>query len=585
MYGTQIDQIFETLVGGLGAWQVWIILLISLSFSNNMIISVFFNSVPRHRCRADAALEAWFQGFNFTYVARFLGPVDESNNHFRQCQRYAGRAPTNITTSALFEFYRSARDHVITANYTCFDGYVFEYSEVQYKGGIVQQWELVCDEAWQLPFNESAYMVGMMVGFIFGGWLSDRVGRRKAMVISGCGEILAGLATALSLSHWFYVIGRVVLATFVTARGSAYVVLTAEITTAKCRSTLSAIGMVLQIILQGCIIGILAIYVTNWRLFIILNNLPSILVILHIWLLPESPRWLAACGRAEEAAHILYSAYRFNSRFRRPQPEVLMTTEEFLQHVGLGPSGRQDVILRNIRLRAIYSSNESASEFAIWQLFKPHLIKITLLSTSILTCQITCIFGMVFFASNIKLHVSFVTIVNSLAQIPGCILAAALYRYCKSRRLPLLVVYVVVVIMGAVAAFHTMYFQPTTDAMLNMYSNVIILFLSAAQRMLFIYVPELYKPIYRNRGFGLAAGMARLGALWFPVINRLDKEVMHGLPLVVYTFIMVLQLVLILFLEDTTGLARRSIITVSPIDERVETEEPLQTQENPSHGL
>lgn len=582
MHGTQIDQIFETLIGGLGAWQVCIILLISLSFSNNMIISVFFNSIPRHRCRADLALEAWFHSWNFTYMARFLGPVDESGNHLRQCRRYAGRAPANITLSALIDFYKSARDSVSTANYTCFDGYVFEYSEVQYRGGIVQQWELVCDKAWQLPFNESAYMVGMMVGFIFGGWLSDRVGRRKAMVISGCGEILAVLATASSSSHWFYIIGRIILALFATARGSAYVVLAAEITTAKCRSTLSAIGMVLQIILQGCMLGILAIYVTNWRLFIIFNSLPNILVILQIWLLSESPRWLAACGRAEEAAQILYSAYRFNSRFRKPPPEVLMTTEEFLQHVGLGPNGRQDVILRNIRLRAIYSSSEGASEFAIWQLFKPHLVKVTLLSTSILTCQMTCIFGMVFFASNIKLHVSFVTIVNSVAQIPGCILAAALYRYCKSRKLPLLVVYVIVVIMGAVAAFHTIYFHPSTDTMLNVYSNVIILFLSAAQRMLFIYVPELYKPIYRNRGFGLSAGMARLGALWFPMINRLDKEVMHGLPLVVYTLITVLQLVLILFLEDTTGLARRSTITISSVIEGSEAEDPPQTLENDS---
>ncbi|KAL5964077.1 Solute carrier family 22 member 5 [Taenia solium] len=573
MYDTQIDQIFETLIGGLGAWQVCIILLTSLSFSNNMIISVFFNSVPRHRCRADFALEVWFQSWNFTHVARFLGPIDESNNHFRQCRRYAGRAPTNITIQALFEFYKGARDPLITANYTCFDGYVFDYSEVQYKGGIVQEWNLVCDKVWQLPFNESAYMIGMMVGFIFGGWLSDRVGRRKAMVLSGCGEIVADLATALSSSHWFYVI----LATFATARGSAYVVLAAEITTAKCRSTLSAIGMVLQIILQGCMLGILAIYVTNWRLFIIFNSLPNVLVILHIWLLPESPRWLAACGRAEEAAHVLYSAYHFNSLFRKPQSEVLMTTEEFLQHVGLGPNEQQYVILRSIRLRAIYSSNEGASEFAIWQLFKLHLVKITLLSTSILTCQITCIFGMVFFASNIRLHVSFVTVLNLLAQIPGCILAAALYRYCKSRKLPLLIVYVIVVFMGAVAAFHTIQFHPATDAMLNVYSNVIILFLSAAQRMLFIYVPELYKPIYRNRGFGLSAGMARLGALWFPMINRLDKEVMHGLPLVVYTLIMVLQLVLILFLENTSGLARRSTITGSSVNGILGTEDHPQT--------
>ena len=584
MYGTQIDQVFETHIGGLGAWQIFIVLLTSLSFPNNIIISVFFNAVPRYRCRADDLMEDYFRGWNFTQIAYFLGPVDETNHHFRQCKRFAGMAPSNSNLTSLREFYKTARDLGIS-NHTCYDGYAYEYSEVQYKGGIVQHWDLVCEKAWQLPFNESAYMIGMLVGFILGGWLSDRVGRRKAMVISGFGEMAAGVITALSLNHWFYIIGRIILATFVTARGSAYVVLTTEITTAKARSILSAIGMILQIIVQGSMLGLLAKYVTNWRVFSVLNNAPSLLVILQFWLLPESPRWLAACGRAEEAAAILYTAYQLNNRFRRPKPENLMTSEQFLEYVGLGPHGREDIILRNMRLRAIYSSNENTNEFAIWQLFRPHLIKITLLSTLILTCQITCIFGMVFYASNIKLHVSFVTIVNSLAQIPGCIIAAVLYRYIKSRKLPLILIDVLVIVIGAAAAFHTMYYRPPTDTMLNVYGNIIILFLSAAQRMLFIYVPELYKPIYRNRGFGLAAGMARLGALWFPLINRLDRGVMHGLPLVVYTLITSLQLALILLLEDTTGLARRSTIPETGRNGEFETPEPMEMLPNSPSNL
>ncbi|VDD76890.1 unnamed protein product [Mesocestoides corti] len=561
MYGTQIDDTFRTLVGGFGAWQVFVILLTSFSFSNNILLSVFFNSMPSHRCRGEVLFESWPK---FKELAAI----------------YAGKPPDNLTIHQLLDFYQTTSKSGDT-NFSCPHGYIYDYSEFQYKGGIVQQWDLVCDKAWQLPFNESAYMVGMLVGFILGGWLSDRVGRRKAIVVAGFCEAAASITTACSPGHWFYIVSRVALATFGTARGSAYVVLSAEITTAKYRSILAATGIILQLVVQGSMLGLFAHYVTNWRVFILLNSLPCTLVFLHLWFLPESPRWLAACGRAEEAAEILHSAYRFNTRFRncfsrKADTTAVMNIDDFFTHVGLGPNGRQDILLRNMRLRAKYSSTDNGKEFAIWQLFRPDLAKTTILSTFILTCQITCNFGMVFYASNIKLHVSFVTILNSLAQIPGCVLAAFLYRYCKSRKSPLLGVYIAILVMGTVATFHTLYFQPDNDTLLNFFSNIIILFLSAAQRMLFIYVPELYKPIYRNRGFGLAAGMARIGALWFPVINRLD-QISHGLPFVVYTLIILLQLVLLCFLENTTGHAKPSVIEVQPVD-REHTTTPQASQ-------
>ncbi|KAM7535670.1 hypothetical protein Aperf_G00000103457 [Anoplocephala perfoliata] len=562
MQGSQIDELLENQIGGLGAWQFFIIFLTSLSFSNNLLLSVFFNAVPKHRCRADPTVENHLKGWNFTEAALFIGPVDESNNKFRQCERYTVRIPTNITNSSLVIFHENA-ENLAAPKSTCFEGYVYEYTDDQYKGGIVQQWDLVCDKAWQLPFNENAYMVGMMIGFILGGWLSDRIGRRRAMLISGFSEFAAVVITALSSNHWFYICGRVILAAFVTARGSAYVILTAEITTAKSRSTLAAVGMILQNVIQGSILALLAIYTTSWRAFMILNTSPSILVIIHLCLLPESPRWLAARGRGEDAGRVLYSAYQANTRFCKFRHSHIMTEERFLHQGGIGPDREGEFHVRNLQLRTMLSSNESSNEFSLWRLFAPGLLKITFLSTTILTCQITCILGMTFFASNIKLHVAFVTIVNSIA--------ALCYRYSDSRKLPLLTVYALVVLIGTLAAIHTMHFKPSTDTMLNAYGNIIILLLSSAQRMLFIYVPELYKPLYRNRGFGLAAGLARLGALWFPQINRLDQSVTHGFPLVVYTLISTLQVILLLFLDDTTGHDRNPSMMIS-----LEEHEPSQ---------
>nr|CDS33740.1 solute carrier family 22 [Hymenolepis microstoma] len=573
MHGTQIDELFENHIGGLGLWQLLIIFMISISFSNSAILSVFFNAIPKHRCRVDEANENQLKDWNFTDVAHLIGPVDTSNNQFRQCSRYSSEFPSNSTIFGSY-LYKNARN-LNVLEYSCPNGYAYEYRSEQYKFGIVQQWDLVCDKAWQVPFNESAYMIGMMVGFILGGWMSDRIGRRKVMLICGCAEFAASLFTALSLNHWFYIFGRTIVATFTTARGSTYVVLITEITTAKLRTILFAIGMILQVLLQGSMLTLLAQNVNSWRLFMFLNSSPSILSLVQFWLLPESPRWLAACDRVEEARHVLYSAYRFNTKLRKSSNNSVMTKQELLSQVGI------NIDDENSHLQFHFISHESAGgEFSIWRLFKPGLLRVTLLATFILTCQITCTFGIIFFASNIKIHVSLVVIVNSLAQIPGNILAAVLYKCSPSRKIPLLTVYAVIILMLSVAAFQTMFFKPSTDTILNVFGNIIILFLIATQRMVFIYVPELYKPIYRNRGFGIASGLARLTAMWYPQINRLDEIVMHGFPLVIYALVLVLQLVFLVFLDDTTGKSRRSTTVIRM--EELEGSQPQTSNETES---
>ena len=43
----------------------------------------------------------------------------------------------------------------------------------------------------------------------------------------------------------------------------------------------------------------------NWRLPMALQGLPSILVMVFVWFIPESPRWFVAQGELEKAREIL----------------------------------------------------------------------------------------------------------------------------------------------------------------------------------------------------------------------------------------------------------------------------------------
>lgn len=50
----------------------------------------------------------------------------------------------------------------------------------------------------------------------------------------------------------------------------------------------------------------------DWRYFQVAISLPPIILISYFWFLPESPRWLLAIGRTEEAVKVLEKAAHHN---------------------------------------------------------------------------------------------------------------------------------------------------------------------------------------------------------------------------------------------------------------------------------
>ena len=54
---------------------------------------------------------------------------------------------------------------------------------------ITAELDLVCDSAWKIPFSISMQSVAVFIGSAFGA-LSDKLGRRPAMIIAALGQVL-----------------------------------------------------------------------------------------------------------------------------------------------------------------------------------------------------------------------------------------------------------------------------------------------------------------------------------------------------------------------------------------------------------
>merc|ERR1719249_378053 len=55
-----------------------------------------------------------------------------------------------------------------------------------------------------------------------------------------------------------------------------------------------------------------AYLIRDWRDLVFYTSLPSLISVVLIWLVPESPRWLVAGGRLEEAEEVVRQGAKVN---------------------------------------------------------------------------------------------------------------------------------------------------------------------------------------------------------------------------------------------------------------------------------
>ena len=153
--------------------------------------------------------------------------------------------------------------------------------------------------------------VGTIVGALVGGRSADYFGRRKLLFFIGILYVLGALGTALAPSHLVLIIFRFVGGVGVGLSSVCAPIYTAEIAPAKVRGRL--VGLVQFNIVLGILVAYLSNYIIAqiipdpqiaWRWMLGVMVVPSVLFLLFLLTVPETPRWLMAKGREEEAIAI-----------------------------------------------------------------------------------------------------------------------------------------------------------------------------------------------------------------------------------------------------------------------------------------
>ncbi len=161
----------------------------------------------------------------------------------------------------------------------------------------------------------SCALVGCVLGVIIAGWFSDRFGRRNTLILSAVLFLVSAIGTAMPRSLVEFIIFRIIGGIGVGAASMTSPMYIAEISPARYRGRLVSVNQL------AIVSGMLVVYFVNyaiaglgdatwnetigWRWMFGSEAIPAVALLLLMFTVPESPRFLSKQGKADQARAVL----------------------------------------------------------------------------------------------------------------------------------------------------------------------------------------------------------------------------------------------------------------------------------------
>ena len=153
----------------------------------------------------------------------------------------------------------------------------------------------------------SSMMFGAAVGAVGSGLLNFRIGRKYSLMIGAILFVVGSLFSAFAPDVEILILSRVLLGLAVGIASYTAPIYLSEIAPEKIRGSMISMYQLM------ITIGILAAYLSDtafsytgaWRWMLGVITIPAILLLIGVFFLPDSPRWLAARGSDEKARRVL----------------------------------------------------------------------------------------------------------------------------------------------------------------------------------------------------------------------------------------------------------------------------------------
>ncbi|XP_022244729.1 organic cation transporter protein-like [Limulus polyphemus] len=496
--------------GRYGPWQRRVFIFMStvsiFSAMHNLAISFFAPNID-HWCSRPPE----YQNMSVDQWKNFTIPLikdDDGKTSFSKCQMFSFPSlnSTNNETDVI-------------------DCPSWEYEDSFYISTIVSKWNLVCDKEWAISMSQSAFMGGYMTAVMVFGQLSDRIGRRPVIVIAVTIFLLSGITCLFATSFMMFAILRFFISFGVSGTGGTAFVLLMEAVGPEFRSFFGlafnfgwALG---YIILPG-----LAWLIRDWYYLQVAITVPCFLLLLFWWYVPESPRWLVASRRFEEAENVILCAANKNNF---PEVHAKTTFHQMMDDIQK-EEGHQEKKRATVfdLLKTPCMRRKSLNLFFCW--FVNSFIY----------------FGLSLNTNDLGGDPFINFFIAGAVEFPAYIFAIGIIKWF-GRRIPQMAL----MIAGGLSCLltipftHELLWLRITLAMVGKFC------ITASFGIIYVFSAEVFPTVVRNVGVGSSSTCARVGSMIAPFVKELGRATHKDLPFAMFGTMSVVSGLMVLWLPET----------------------------------
>ncbi|CAG9787708.1 unnamed protein product [Diatraea saccharalis] len=385
---------------------------------------------------------------------------------------------------------------------------------------MISEWNLICKDRWKTSFSQTLFQLGTLLGSVFFGMASDRFGRRRPMLVAVVAQITLGIAASFAPNYWTFSIIRLFVG--VTVGGTMVIgfVIVMEYVGSQYRDIISAVYQV-PFNLGHMLLPLFGYFFRDYSKFQLAISIPSLALLSYLFLLPDTPRWLIAVKKTDEAVKILERVAKVNNL---PTANIKTDVEAYQNSLDSN-NLKKGTILDLIRTPNIRKN-------------------IIVMSINWLACS--------YFFYGVSQYVGQLSgnVFTNVAESAGITLLGSFASIPLMRAVGRRTIMIIFNFVSSISLIILIFIPPGHGSVVCASIGVVTSFIVFV--VAYLYCSELFPTVVRNAALGVSSMMARVGSMVAPFVVDLNLNA-RWLPPLVFALVPLIAGALTFLLPETKG--------------------------------